>query len=141
MSAFSDYLEDGIINHIFRGSALTQPTAIYVALFSSDPTDANTTANEISDSGYSRQDAADGGVISSGWTAPATSGTSRQTSNAKAMEFPPIVDGQVTVTHFGLYDAATAGNLLFHGAFDTARTLEIDDVVSIAIGALTVSLD
>lgn len=141
MAAFSNYLEDGIINHVLRGIALTQPTAIYVALFSADPTDANITTNEISDPSYVRRDAAVGGAIATGWTAPVTSGTARQTTNAKALEFPPVSGGQITVTHFGLYDAATLGNLLFHGAFDTPRTLQIDDVVSVAIGALTVSLN
>lgn len=141
MAAFSDYLEQGVLNYTLRGQSLSQPSAIYVALFTANPTDANNTANELQDSGYARQDAANGGSVASGWAAPTASGTGHVCSNANALEFPPIVDGSVTVTHFGLYDAATGGNLLYHGAFDTARTLQIDDVVSVAIGALSVTLE
>ena len=141
MAAFSNFLEQGILNYTLRGQSLTQPTSIYVALFTADPTDANNTANELSDSGYARQDAANGGDIATGWTSPTVSGTGHVCSNAIAMEFPPIVDGSVTVTHFGLYNAATAGDLLYHGAFDTARTLQIDDVVSVSVGSLSITLE
>lgn len=141
MSAFSDYMEQGLLNYTLRGVAFTQPTAIYVALFTADPTDANTTANELSDSGYVRQDAAGGGAISTGWAAPSVDGIGYACTNALALEFPPIVDGAVTVSHFGLYDALTVGNLLYHGAFDTPRSLQIDDVVAIGIGALKITLE
>lgn len=141
MAAFSDYLEEGILNYTLRGQSLTQPTTIYVALFTADPTDANTTANEVDDSAYARQDAADGGAIATGWTAPSVSGSGHVSSNANALEFPPIADGSITVTHFGLYDASTGGNLLYHGEFDTSRTLQVDDVVSVAVGALTITLE
>lgn len=139
MSAFSDYAEQGILGYLLRGGTFNQPTGTYVALFTSDPTDAGT-GNEVADSAYARQDAADGGAISTGWTAPSESGSGYVSSNAKALEFPAIADGQVTVTHFGIYDAATGGNLLFHGAFTTSKTLDVDDVASLAAGSITLTL-
>lgn len=140
MSAFSDYLEQGVLNHTLRGQSLTAPTATYVALFTSDPTDAGTGA-EVSDSGYARQDAAQGGGVSSGWSAPTTSGIGYQSANAKTLEFPPLIDSQVTVTHFGVFDTATGGNLLYHGQLDVSRTMEVNDVVTVSAGSLTITLE
>lgn len=137
MAAFSDYLEENILNHTLRGQTLATPSRIYLALFTSNPTDA-ASGDEVTDSAYVRQDMAKGDVISSGWTAPAPSGDGMATTNAKVTQFPPIADGTVTVSHYGLFDALTGGNLLYHGAFTVAKTLEINDVLSVDIGGLQV---
>lgn len=137
MAAFSDYLEGGILNHTLRGQTLSTPSTVYIALFTTDPTDA-ATGSELSDSAYVRQDAAKGETISNGWTAPSVSGDGMAVSNAKVIQFPPIADGSVTVSHYGLFDAQTGGNLLYHGAFTVAKTLEVNDVLSIDIGGLQV---
>ncbi len=135
MSA-SNYTEDNVINTTLRGQAFPVPSNVYVALFTADPTDANVTANEVQTSAwpaYARQDAAQGGAIDSGWTAP-SDGVS---SNAKTIEFPAN-DGaaSVVVTHFGLYDALTGGNLLYHAPLDNTKTIEVGDVLAWAIGAI-----
>ncbi|MDV6318807.1 hypothetical protein [Chromohalobacter sp. HP20-39] len=139
MSAFSDYLEEGVLQHTLRGNSLPTPSTIYIALFTSDPTDADT-GNEVSDSAYIRQDAAKGGSIDSGWTAPATSGDGKMCSNAKLIQFPPVADGSVTVTHYALFDAQAGGNMLYHAPFSVSKTLEINDVLSIDIGGMQVIL-
>lgn len=141
MAAMSDYLEQNVLEYLLRGGSLSQPTEIYVALFTDDPTDSNETSNELSDNGYSRQDAADGGSVEEGWTSPSEDGDGYSCENELELEFPPIEDGTVTVTHFGLYDASSGGNLLFHGEFDTSRDLAVDDVVAISAGALTVRVE
>lgn len=137
MAAFSDYLEEGVLNHTLRGQTLSTPATVYLGLFTTDPTDA-TTGDEVVDSAYIRQDMAKGETISSGWTAPAPSGDGMAVSNAKVIQFPPVADGTVTVSHYGLFDALTGGNMLYHGAFTTAKTLEINDVLSVDIGGLQV---
>lgn len=137
MAAFSDYLESGILNHTLRGQGLAVPSGIYLALFTTDATD-QATGDEVRDSAYARQDMAKGDSISAGWTPPATSGDGMAISNAKVIQFPPVADGTVTISHYGLYDAMTGGNLLYHGAFAVAKTLEINDVLSLDIGGLQV---
>jgi len=137
MSA-SDYLENNIIETTLRGASFPVPSNVYVALFTADPTDAGVAANEVQASAwpsYARVDAALGGTIDSGWTAPAD-GIS---SNAKALEFSAN-DGAaaVNVTHFALYDAASGGNMLYHAALDSAKQVNVGDVLAFAIGALTV---
>lgn len=140
MSKFSNYTEANIIETTLRGAAFPVPAGVYLALFTADPTDANVTANEVTIGAwpaYVRKDAADGGAISSGWTASAD-GVS---TNAKAITFPANNGvGNVTVTHIGLYDAATGGNLLYHAPLTASKTLLPGDVISFGISALTVTV-
>ena len=133
MAAFSDYLENELVNVTLRGGTYTGGD-VYIALFTSDPTDAGTGA-EVSDSAYQRQKASSV-TPSDGFTAPAN-GT---TSNTRTIVFPAIVDSQVTVTHWGIYSAQAAGNLLYHSAMLNPKTLDPTDVVSFPIGSLSVVL-
>ena len=140
MSKFSNYTENNIIETTLRGAAFPVPAGIYLALFPADPTDANVTANEVSLAAwpaYVRRDTASGAAISTGWTAPAD-GVS---SNAKVLSFPANNGaGNVTLTHVGLYDAATGGNLLYHAPLVSSKTLLPGDVISFSIGSLTVTV-
>lgn len=140
MSKFSNYTETNIVQTTLRGEAFPVPAGVYIALFTADPTDANVTANEVQVAAwpaYVRRDAADGAAIATGWTAPAD-GVS---SNAKAVTFPANNGaGSVTVTHVGLYDAATGGNLLYHAALTSSKTLLVGDVLSFGIGSITVTV-
>lgn len=133
MSAFSDYLENELLNATLRGGTFTGG-AVYIALFTSDPTDGGT-GNELADSGYQRQ-RAHTTVPSDGFTSP-SNGT---VSNARNIIFPPIVDTQVTVTHWAIFDAQAAGNMLYHAALLNPKTLDPTDVLSFPIGSLTVTL-
>ena len=133
--AASDYLENALINATLRGASFPTPNALFLALFTADPTDANIVANEVNGAWYQRQDITGGGAINSGFTAPSNG----VTSNAKVLTYPPVTDSQVTVTHYGIYDASTGGNLLIHGAMTTSKTLLVDDVLSFAIGALQIA--
>lgn len=137
MAAFSDYLEENILNHTLRGQTLSTPSTVYLALFTSNPSD-EASGDEVTDSAYIRQDMAKGDSISSGWTSPSPSGDGMAVSNAKVIQFPPVADGTITVTHYGLFDSLTGGNLLYHGSFTVAKTLEINDVLSVDIGGLQV---
>lgn len=122
----SNYLENAVINHVLRNTALTSPTAVYVALYTTDPGEADT-GTEVSGGSYARTAATFG--------APADG----VTTNSAAINFPQATASWGTVTHFGIRDAATAGNLLYSAALDTDRTVETGGAVSFAIGALTVT--
>lgn len=140
MSKFSDYLETGIIQATLRGIALPTPSAIFIALFTADPTDANITANELSSAAmpaYTRMNAAGGGAIASGWTAPANG----VTSNANVITFPANNGAAaVTITHIGIYDALAVGNLLYHAPLVSPKTLQPGDVISFAVGSITITI-
>ena len=128
MAGFSDFLENEILDHIFNGSAYSSPSK-YVALFTAAPSDAGG-GTEVSGTGYARK-------LHSAWAA-ASSG---QTSNTGAITFAAAEASWGTVTHFGIFDALTNGNLLAWGAVGTQKAVTSGDVVSFADGTLTISLD
>ena len=133
MSGFSDYLENSLVSATLRGGSYVGG-AVYVALFKTDPTDAATGA-EVTDPSYQRQ-RAHASVVSDGFTAPANG----LTSNARTLTFPAITAAQVTITHWGIFDAQTGGNLLFHAPLQVNKTLDPSDVLSFPVGSLTVTL-
>ena len=66
MSAASDYLENALLDHVMRNTALTSPTAVYLGLATATFADDNS-GTELSGNGYARQaitcSAASGGSI------------------------------------------------------------------------------
>ena len=104
MAAFSDYVENAVGNLLLRGTALTSPATIYLALFTTNPTDAGT-GTEVAGGSYARQ------VITFG--AP-TNGVFSNDSTCTYGDMPAA-----TVSHWGIYDALAGGNLLYHGAWAT----------------------
>lgn len=127
MAAMSDYLENAIINATLRGQAYTPPSTVYLALYTSDPTDAKT-GTEVSGGAYARQ--------SISFSAP-VNGTA---SSSADVLFPVATAGWGTVTHIGILDAATGGNFLYHGQLTNNKTIAVDDQLKIAAGDITVSL-
>jgi len=70
----------------------------------------------------------------------ASSGTGGVTSNNGSITFPSPSASWGTVTHFGIWDASTGGNLLFHGALTTSKTINNGDAApSFAAAALTLT--
>lgn len=134
MSGFSDYLENAIVAATLRGGSLTGGT-VYAALFDADPTDADLVSTEVSDSGYVRKQCHTT-TASDGFTNP----NNGVTTNAKTITFNAIVDAQVIATHWAIFDAQTNGNMLYHAALTTPKTLDISDVLSFPIGALSITL-
>jgi len=128
MAGFSDYLENELLDHVFRNSAYSQPATVYVGLFTAAPSDAGG-GTEVSGGGYVRKavtfGAAAGGAI----------------SNSAEVDFGTTTGAWGTVTHFGIFDAESGGNLLAWDALTAEKTIGSGDPVSIPIGDLDVSLD
>lgn len=118
MSKASNYLENGVINYFFRNQSVTRPTNIYVALYKTNPTDANTGA-EVTGGGYERQRVTMG--------APIQNNDSAVTTNSARVEFPRATNNWGEITHFGIFDAKTGGNLLTYGVFNRPITIETDN--------------
>ena len=134
MSQMSNYLEVELRKHIFRTGSFTKPAALHVSLHTADPTDAATGA-EVSGGSYARVQR---DPLDANWTgASATDGV---TDNAAAITFPAPTASWGVVTHFGIWDAATAGNLLCFGALTTPKTINNGDAApSFAIGVLDIT--
>lgn len=131
--ALSDYLENAYLNW-YRGTAVpAAPATTYFALFTADPTDAGTGAEVATTTGYARE-----ALASTIWTAPADDGagllTIQNNADFDMNEFTSSVASPVT--HWGLFDAATAGNLLDYGAFDASQTFGVGSIPRIKAGQL-----
>lgn len=129
MAGFSDYLENKLLDHTFKTASFTQPTNLYVALFTAAPSDSGG-GTEVSGTSYARTvcntwDAASGGAI----------------ANTGAVTFPTAGGSWGTVTHFGIFDASSAGNLIAWGALATSKTIGSGDTASFAAGDLDITLD
>ncbi len=122
----SNYLENALINATLRATTFTSPTTVYVSLHSADPTDAG--GSEISGGSYARK------AVTFG--AP-SNGTS---TNSADVTFDQATASWGTITHIGIQDALTSGNLLYHTPLTTSKTIDTDDVFRIASGQLSVTL-
>lgn len=143
MSALSDYLENKLVDQLFRGQAYTFPSTLYVGLLTSAPSDAGG-GTEVSGNGYSRASIASSlsnwaGTQGAG-TTTASSGTGGQTSNNATIAFATPSATWGTVTHFGVYDAASGGNLLFWGSLGISKTINQSDTVQFPAASLTFTL-
>ena len=144
MSALSNYMENKWVDHTCRGQAYPPPV-LYIGLLTAAPSDAGG-GTEVSGNAYARVKAAAGeSQALTDWKStqndnlPST-GTGGNTTNTNAVNFPTPSAGWGTVTHFGIYDAATGGNLLIHGALSVAKTINQDDVVSFPAGSLSITI-
>lgn len=124
----SDYLELKFLDH-FTGTASTSaPSAVYLGLSTASLND-DASGTELSGSGYTRKAitfaSASGGSIASN----------------SAVEFPSATSSWGTVSHWGIWDASSSGNLLFHGAFSASKAIATGDILKVASGSLTISAD
>lgn len=126
MSMMSDYLENALVNTVLRGQNYT-PTSVYVGLFTTDPTDANT-GNEVVGASYQRQ------LVT--FEAPLDG----ETSNSADVLFAIATEAWGTITHIGLFNAATGGNLLFHAPLEFEKTINISSQFKIPKNYLIVRL-
>lgn len=132
--AKADYLEDEVIKHIFRTGSFTKPTVLGIALFTGAPNDAGG-GTEVTGTGYARIDVP---PLDANWAA--TSGTNGLTSNVGTITFGAPTANWGTVTHFGIFDATTTGNLLYHGALTASKTINNGDAAPVFnAGDLTVT--
>jgi len=138
----SNYLENKIVDQLFRGQSAPTTTTLYVGLLTAAPNDAGG-GTEVSGGSYARvavtSSLANWAGTQSAGSTTASTGTGGQTSNNTAITFPTPTAGWGTVTHFGIYDAATGGNLLFHGALTIAKTINQADTVTFPAASLSIT--
>jgi len=130
MAALSDYLENKLIDWLLRGQTFTAPATAYVALLTAAPSDTGG-GTEVTGGSYARvavsSSLANWAGTQGAGTSVASSGTSGTTSNNGTIVFPAPTANWGVVTHFGVYDAASAGNLLFYGALSVSKTINNGD--------------
>ena len=132
MGAMSNYLEQALLNMVFRNQNYTRPSTVYVALYTSDPTEADT-GTEVSGGSYARQ------AVTFG--APTQVGTAAQIANSSDVVFPVATANWGTITHVGIRDAATSGNLLYYAPVANPRSILANDQLKFLAGELVLTLD
>lgn len=125
--SFSDTFETRVLTWVFTTSSATRPTEWHVALFTSNP-DEDASGTEVSGGAYARQSAS---FSISGNTA----------SNTAALEYATATASYGTVTHVGVFDASTGGNLIAYAALTTSKAIDTGDVFRIPAGDLDITLD
>lgn len=133
MAEFSDYLEQKLLDHVFNKVTFTPPTTIYVALYTSDPTDADT-GTEVSGGSYARVLVYENGGGTPDWNLAVVDGIGYMVANSDEVVFPTATASWGTVTHAGLCDALSGGNLLMHTLLDVPKLVESADTFRFPAG-------
>ena len=125
--SFSNEFETRVLNYVFTTSSVTRPTAWHVALYTAAPNDSGG-GTEVSGGAYARQSVA---FSVSGNTA----------TNSGAVEYPTATASYGTVSHVGVFDAATGGNLIAYAALSASKAIDTGDVFRVPAGDLDITLE
>ena len=125
--SLTNAFETSTLKYLLTTDSVTRPTAWYVGLFTSDPTDTGAAGTEVSGSGYAR-------------TAATFTVTNDTATNSASIEFPAASGGNWgTIGWIGIMDASTGGNMIIHSALTTAKAINDGDVFRIPTGDLDVT--
>jgi hypothetical protein len=129
MAALSDHAEKLLLDWLMTNGSATRPTAWYVALYTAAPSDSGG-GTEVSGNGYSRQAVTFAAASTPGGT----------TSNTGAVTFTAAGGSWGTITHIGIHDALSSGNLLWHGSMTASKTIADGDTLEFAIGNIDLTI-
>lgn len=127
MAEFTDYAENKILN-LMRNVAWAE-FLVYVGLFTAAPSDAGG-GTEVSGGSYARELAG----------LSVASGAGGATSNASDITFTTATGAWGTISHIGLFDAVSSGNLVMWTAVDAEKTVASGDIYKITAGDLDVTV-
>lgn len=134
MSQATDYLETKILTGMLGGSNVTFSSKPYIGLLKSAPTDSSN-GLEVGGTNYARVQAGQTGQ------GDFTVGSTGSASNTGAFTFNDAQSNWGVVTHVGLFDSPTGGNLLVYGALNTSADIVNGDIFKIPTSGFTVSVD
>lgn len=129
MAALSDYAEKLLLDWMMTTGSATRPTAWYVALYTAAPSDSGG-GTEVSGNGYARKSV----------SFSAASSPDGTTSNSGAVTFTASGGNWGTITHIGIFDSLTTGNLLWHGAMTASKVINDGDTLEFAIGNIDLTI-
>lgn len=128
--SFTDFTEDLVLNWLLTTNTATRPTQWYVGLFTT-ATGETGGGTEVSGGAYVRE------AVSFN-----VSGTNpTKAENTAAVEFPTATANWGTITHIGLFNAASSGQMLVHAPLDVSKIIDEGDVFRIPAGDLEITLD
>lgn len=128
MPSMTNFLELELLDHALGVASYTAPSSVFLALFTTAPSDAGG-GTEVSGNGYARQETA--------FDVAATGAT----ANAALETFAASGGNWGTITHFAIFDAVTTGNMLFWGALTASKVIDDGDTLEFIAGAVDITLD
>ena len=130
MGAFSNYLENEILDWVNGGAFPSQPSATWVQLFDGSPDETGIGGTGL----YTRV-----AVEAGGWTT--TTGATATITNTNALVMNASAATTAFADNFGVFDNSTSGNLLFYGALAVAKTVSVGDEIRFNASSLTIRID
>jgi len=134
MGSFANYLEDKLLDQMVGKTDFAMPTC-YVGLSTADPLDDASGNAEPVGMAYARVATAGGD-----WNASSAGSI----SNNQDVTFPEATGDWGTITHFTLWDAVAAGNMLAHGSLASSKHIESGEIAKFVGGTpgdLVLTLD
>jgi len=125
MSSLTNFSENQLLVWQLTAGAVTRPAAWFVGV-GTGHTDAGLTG-EPSGNGYARQ-------------AVSFNVANDVATNAALLVFGPASAAWGSMASIAVFDAATGGNCLWSGALTAARTVDSGDSLTVAAGALSLTL-
>lgn len=119
---FTQYLRNSILNHVFKNSAFSQPTNIYIGL---SPTG---TFTEPAGNNYAR-------ALANTWAVASTGAV----ANTVDIVFNQAGGSWGTITQYRIFDDVSAGNVLASGSLPIAKTVTQGDTLQFPSGGLIVN--
>ncbi len=116
IEGFTNFWEDELYDHTFRNLAAPAIGTMFVGLFTAAPGEAGG-GTEVAVGAYARQSVA--------FTAP----TDGAGSNSALISFPQATADWGLITHYALFDAVTAGNMIGHGPLAGAKKIAQGEAV------------
>ena len=132
LGAMSNFLEEAILNGTLRNITYSAPDNVYLALYTSNPTDSDT-GTEVSGGAYARQQV--------NFTSPTQTEGRATVENDAELEFDIATEDWGTITHMGIRDSETDGNLLYYGELQNSKTIDQGDQFRVQAGDLVIDLD
>lgn len=140
MGSMTDVGEKAILNYLFRNTSIgLDGTNVWIALFTSVPTD-STTGTEVTGGSYARVAVVRTGA---GWDA-ASGASPGTTQNTGVITFATASADWGTITGFGITISsagALSTDLLYWGALTASKVVSSGDTASFSAGTLSVTQD
>jgi hypothetical protein len=143
MSQATDYLEEKILDAMatlgsfdFASGTVTSGSGGYIGLFTSAPSD-SAAGTEVSASGtaYTRIQ------IGSAGQGSFNAASGGEIDNDAEFRWADALADWGTITHVGLFDASTGGNLLVYGQLQSSVVIELGDIFKVPANGFTIQMN
>ena len=132
--SMSNNTENATLKALLQGTDIsfrTDPN-LYLALFTSDPTETGAFTNEATFTGYARVSM----PKASSWTDGGSTFT-----NSGLVQFPQCTAGSNVITHFALCTLSSAGEVVISGALNASLNISSGIQCQFSAGSLSIGAD